>query len=634
MKKFFLLLLLIMVPAAVHAQGEQKAFFSQPRTGDFPRITLNLGVYDANGDFVSGLEEKDVELKENNLFRPIENLQELETGMQMVFAWNISPPFAIRDEVGTSRYDYVRDQLVEWAVSLPPGSEDDLSLISNDGLESTHLSDPAEWAALLADHESEPRETASNLNVLSQAIEIASDPPPSEGMEMGVFLITAPPSPEGAAALQSLTALAVENRVRIYVWMVSSPAFFDSEGSRQLEKSARETDGAFFAFSGDQSLPDPEDYFDPLRNKYRLTYRSQISSPGTHLLEAVIQAGGEVITARREFALDIQPPNPIFVSPPLKITRVNPDPDQEDLDPADYLPRQYPLEVIIEFPDGYPREIRESVLYVDGTPHQTNTEPPFDSFQWDVRDYDTTQTHDLQVKAEDELGLVKFSIEIPVDVIVISPEPRVRNIFKENPRPFIILGGIILAAFALLLLFISGRIQPKTFPSRRKAHRQAPTVPIPRPEGKSPPGRSRIRELFSTIKNSLRRKTIQEGSPVIKAALQPYSPEAKNRFNKEIPVYNTGIRVGKASALADLVLVEDSISDLHARIEYLSPHTFEITDQGSISGTWVNYQEVEKGGAILENGDIIHFGNVGFLFILKDPETSNKGIVIHEEHEL
>jgi pSer/pThr/pTyr-binding forkhead associated (FHA) protein len=52
---------------------------------------------------------------------------------------------------------------------------------------------------------------------------------------------------------------------------------------------------------------------------------------------------------------------------------------------------------------------------------------------------------------------------------------------------------------------------------------------------------------------------------------------------------------------------------------------FRLADEGSTAGTWVNYTPVSHEGTRLEHGDLIHFGRVGYRFMLKEPRRAQTG---------
>ena len=74
---------------------------------------------------------------------------------------------------------------------------------------------------------------------------------------------------------------------------------------------------------------------------------------------------------------------------------------------------------------------------------------------------------------------------------------------------------------------------------------------------------------------------------------------------------------------------EPSITDLHARLRKLEDGRFMILDEGSLAGTWVNYDPVSTEGTILEHGDIIHLGRIGLCVTYSDANRIPKLKVIN-----
>lgn len=628
-----LLCLTIFLPLIVKAQTGQRATLTPPQTENFPQMTSYLDVYDSAGDFLAGLTSEKITLTENGIPRPILGLEELAPGAQVVVAINLSPPFAIRDATGQSRFERLKQTLIDWGNNLPPENTDDLSIITNDGIEKTHLSSPRLWTFTLENYLPEPRETASNLNVFAHAIDLASDPLPQQAMKRVVFLITSTPTPEDVASILALMDRAQDNQVRVFAWLVSSPAFFDSAGAQQLRVTAEETGGAFFAFSGPEVLPSPEDYIAPLRGTYRLTYQSQITSGGGHTLDARIQSPAGEIATTTEFQLAIQPPNPIFVSPPIKITRENPTPENKSAKIITYTPTSQEIDVIIEFPDGHPRPLKETVLYVDGKEEAKNTAAPFDKFTWDLRQYEESETHYLEVSALDDLGLRKTSVATPIEVLVNKPEIQIESIrkinevVKEYQVTVISLGAVIVIAVVFLILLLRGNIRPKAFQRSEKTTAKLDVKKEEPEEATAPTVTEKTTAWINRFSWPQPKKDTKQAS----ATLEPISEQAQKLFPEPISVYNAEETFGKEASSATILLKESSVNALHARLEFISENTFKLSDEGSVAGTWVNYQPIGEEGSILQHGDIVHIGRVGFRFLVQDKSVHKEVIITSEE---
>ncbi len=620
----FTLCLILAWISPTSAQSGGYAEIAPPIYNQFPEVTTYLDVYHQDGTFMHGLSSSEITLIENGSQKSLKEFNELSPGIQLVITVNTAPPFAIQDITGTSRWDYLSNHFMEWLTESPDLKNDDLSIISNDGLETTHVSREDEILETLERYQPQPRETSSNLNVLARAIDIASDPLSERGMKRVVLLLTPPPTPEEVAALQSITSRARERDIRIFTLLVSSPDFFTSAGAEQLQEMAQETKGSFFTFSGSEELPNLQDLFNSLRGTYLLSYESGIRSVGPHQLEISIETGEGQITTSRELAFSVQPPNPILVTPPSEIERKNPHPDQDDTPIQEYTPSLQPLEVIIEFPDGHPRPLQKTSLEVDGEVTQVNTNPPYDQFTWDLSQYERTQVHHLSIRAEDSLGLSKTSVQTPVKVIVNPPEPSMGNIFKQHPLGFLSLAGILVAAFALLFLISKGVIHPRSLLPAVPSKKTGKPSSTRRREGKEE-RTSHLGHLLSTKKSHGKERTKAF------AVLDSYNEEAKGLFSKKLHLTEKEISFGKDPHAVTTLIDHPSVSDLHARLSRKSDREFHLSDEHSQSGTWVNFQEIPQGYKVpIHNGDIIHFGKIGFRFELTRPGAKSE-IIITEE---
>ncbi len=207
---------------------------SPPETGEFPLMTVYFDVTERDGRLVADLLQDQVRLRENDVEQKILDFKSLTPGIQLVSALNISAPFAIQDITGKSRFDYISEALIEWGKHTPSSSPDNLSLITNDGLELTHMENRQDMITALENYSPLLRDIESNFDVLARAIEIASDSVDQQGMKRVVLLFTPPMTPEGSASIDSLISMAKESQVMVYTILVSSPAFFTSSGAQIL----------------------------------------------------------------------------------------------------------------------------------------------------------------------------------------------------------------------------------------------------------------------------------------------------------------------------------------------------------------------------------------------------------------
>lgn len=623
--------LLFVFTISARAQTGIDATLTQLQTESFPRIRAYLDVHDAQGGFVHGLQATDVRVLEDGYSLPVVDFGEVHPGVQMVIAINPGESFAIRNSLGLSRYDYLLDALVDWAKSRQGSTLDDMSLIATMSPEITHISNSMDLISVLGTYQVDARTVTPSLDTLVRAVDIAADSPPRPGMERTVLYITAPLQGDLAFGLQSITARANQQNVRIYVWWVASPDLFTSQTANLLLELTEQTKGQFFAFSGDEPIPNLENYLEPLRSIYQLTYDSRITSGGTHQLTVEIQHDGlRVETAIRSFDFDLQPPDPALLSPIIEILR-QPSPESRgnlrNTNSEDFIPKELDLQVLIDFPDGRTRPLISTGLYVDGALVDENTKPPFDRFTWNLDVYTVTGQHLLQVEASDNLGLTGTSIETLVQVIVDRPSESPFAFLSRQGSLIAVLIVLLSGAVLLLVLVMGGRIRPRALAMPRGIRNRRPksdpvTQPVP---AETKTSRRRLPGWVNRLQWPQRHL-----APKAFALLTQLS-DTDQASIKPISITVNELTFGRNPNQAMLVLDDPSVEPLHARLVRNEDDTFRLSDEGSVAGTWINYTPVSQEGAPLEHGDLIHFGRVGFRFIQREPRHIRKPVVTIDE---
>ncbi|MEA3351889.1 MAG: FHA domain-containing protein [Chloroflexota bacterium] len=606
------------VPA--NAQVIARAILSLPNTEAFPHITAYLNVYDGAGNFVHDLQAQDVNIVEDGHLIPVAELTELHNGAQFVVAINMGPVYAIKDNEGLTRYDRVKQSLSNWIGNYPSSATDDLSLLTNDGLSGLHYNNPVDWLSKLNTYEPNLDTSIPSLDVLTRAIEAASDPTTQDGMGRGVLLITPLPGQDSLAALPSLASMAKQGGVRVYIWVISSQAYFDSEGSTQLAEFAAKTGGQIFHFSGDENFPNIGNYVDQLRYFYKLSYESQITGGDTHQISARVNTPSlDIASDPIDYALSVQPPNPIFVSPPLQINRSSVTSENSLEDSTGYVPKQQLMEILIEFPDGFPRSLERTTLYVDGEIAAENSTPPFDSFSWDLSNYINTASHLIRVEAVDSLGLSSTSIEHKVEVTVQQPTQNVLSTIKQNR---LIVAGISAAFIAGILIFvlvIRGKIQPKmtgnlskqahTKPKKQADAKESASVSQPIPQ-ETKAQKKRLSQWMNRLSWPHHQETFDEDAYL--------EFDEDDEGEQRIPISQSELTFGSDPTLATVKLNDPSVDGLHARLRREENDDFYILDEGATAGTWVNYTPITSDGVKLKHGDVIHIGRIRSCFKLSD----------------
>ncbi|HEY69596.1 MAG TPA: FHA domain-containing protein [Anaerolineae bacterium] len=103
------------------------------------------------------------------------------------------------------------------------------------------------------------------------------------------------------------------------------------------------------------------------------------------------------------------------------------------------------------------------------------------------------------------------------------------------------------------------------------------------------------------------------------APLEPSAPGLQ-----AIPLTGAELNLGRDASLAAFPIEDPSVSPLHARLIRSASGRYLLRDQGSVAGTWVNYEAVSEQGRELKHGDVIHLGRVAFRFQLKNPPPERK----------
>ncbi|MBV6397029.1 MAG: hypothetical protein HFACDABA_02633 [Anaerolineales bacterium] len=608
----FVLSSLISSPAS--AQNAAYVEIDAPDTSGFPTVSTVLDVYDASGQFVSGLSLADVTMREDDSARPVDELTEYPVGAQIVVAFNTGPALGVRDGQGITRYQKIQRAIETWSRALDEKKGDDLSLVSIAGLISAH-SGPLEFSAALSAFQPEFRASTPNIQTLSIAMDAALASTPEVGMKRAILFVT--PHMEDANLAEALTSIgqrAMQGHVRIFIWLADSELNFNHSSIALFQTLTQQTGGSFVLFDN-SALPDPETYFTPLRNAYRLTYSSKLNTTGDHRLSAEVNLdGARIASAAQTFALNVQAPNPIITVLPAQITRRAPedDPFNEKI----LLPAQQAIEVIFDFPDGHQRPILSVTLFIDGQPAATNTSGALDKFTWDLSAYTESGQHTLRVEATDLLNLTGASLETPVLVQVVRPPVTPLTLLARYR--FVIVGSVIaIAGIILFGILASGRLRlPSARARREKKQRYADPLT-------QPVAIASIEPPTDPLKKTRRLKSANVESP---AALLRLTPDGEAASTLPIPIPADELTIGTDPVQASFILDEAVIAPLHARITHTS-EGYVISDPGSAAGTWVNYETVTREGYPLKHGDKVHLGGLLYRFVLKDPPSDSEPLV-------
>src|SRR5574340_367593 len=608
------------------AQSQAQAVLYPADASAFPIVSTFMDVFDASGRFVSGIQPDQVKTFEDGQPIPLKSLTETLVPLQLTVAINPGPVLATRDKLGAERFDGVLTALGTWVRALPADTADDMSLVSLSGPIISHAS-ARDWLVSLQAFRPDFRDTTPNLQTLQIAIQTVAVQAPRVGMKRAVLFVTPHmEDPDVDAQLAPLIEAANQNNVRVFVWFIDTELYTATASAAAFQSLAVQTGGAYFGATELQPYPDPESYFAPLRRLYALQYESTAKVGGEHTVSVEVTGqSGVVRSADQKFSIDLQPPNPIFVAPPLQILRRPPETDPYNADVL--LPVAQPLELIIEFPAGHPRPLVRTTLYVDGQIAGENTAEPFNAFVWDLNEYKDTAEHKLHVEAVDSLGLSRTSIEVPVTVTVLQP-PHGLSALIGRYRDSIIIGAVGFAALVLLLILFTGRLRHLFSLARQERATQADPLTQGVSAATATPTVARERTTQRTAAAASKTGR-RKAAPVVQAnaflrRLQPDPLAAPGETFKPadvapIPLASREITFGADPKQSSQVLDDPSLEGRHALITRNDNGDFFVVDAGTIGGTWVNFEPVGLEAHLLRHGDVIHFGQLAFRFELREP---------------
>lgn len=570
---------------------EQTIEIIEPDISNFPQIQYTLKVLDSNQQRLFGLEKDLFEILENDNVILLESLSEIYSGIHTILAINADKELDKRDDSGVSKYQKLLATIIDWQ-SMQEGREGDLwSLIVNQGRLSIRLDDRDNWLSAIENYQPDMRNAVGNLASLKAAIDSAA----LNDTEMDQVLLYITPALDNSQIdeLKTLTQHAVDKNLHVHTWMLGRESILFTDIGKALLDLAQKTNGSFFIYDGIQPNPDPAQYFYDLGSKYILKYKSKINTSGTHNATIRLNLDGEVVTTEGlSFYVDIQPPVPVFIEPPMILE------NEVLVEKSTVTPlnekASVKIEVAIDFPDGHPRSLRYIKLFVNDQLIQENRETPYGIFQWDYSNITEDTIGVLQVELEDELGLKVTSPPIPVEIKIkeIKPEPE--------GKEFLIPDWLLPVIFSMVAMIALGYTVGKIIDKKRIISNNPQRTP-----------NSKVM-VGSTNKKSIRKIKL----PAY-AILERISADGQLDQDNPIVIKDALTILGSNPIRANIRLTDPSISGVHARIKLLSNGKFFLSDMGSNAGTWLNNAPVSEAGTPLEDGDILKIGRVAFKISIK-----------------
>jgi hypothetical protein len=591
-------------PAA--AQEAPGIIVTTPDTSAYPLVSTSFRAYDEEGDFMRNIRPGELRVSENGATLPDYELELAQTGVRFFVAVNEGPTLANRFS-GVSRFDRIKTALFNWVAANPVDTTNAFSLVTNQGPLTFSSTDRADWQSALEAYQPDLKSMMPGMSSLSIAVDSALSVNLQDQKTSAVLFITPMPTESQFNGLQEIITRARSNGIHVFIWLIGPTDYAGLAQTLRLEQYAQDTGGRFFLFSGAEELPALRDWLEPLSYFYKLSYKTKANVSGEYQLVLKLTRGETSLeSAPVIYSYLISPPNPIFLSPPAEIVRSWTDAKKKS--DAVLTPNEVELEIMVEFPDGMPRDLAVSRFIVDGELEAEITSEPFTTFTWDISSYTESATHSVQVYIEDIAGLKGETIEIPVQVTVEDLSLGLMDRLLDLVNPVNIVVGVVLLAVVVGGLIVVIRAARRRIPGRKARQKPDPVTQPVSIEG--------TYTLSPEKPERVVRWPIIRGLGLAPARLlqkRSASPEGVE-YLLEIPLGKEELVIGSESKKADYVLLHPSVSPRHARIFKDAEGGYRIADAGSASGTWVNYAPVSTRGVSLEHGDLVQFGRLAYIF--------------------
>lgn len=545
---------------------------------NFPEIVLTYKGF--NLSEALPVDPTEIEIIEDGQTIVPTSLEEQYQGVHFAVALNPDSSLTIRG--GDSQpYNLAMIKALKTAGPEPENARNNrYSFFSNPEVSLVETEEYAAWAANFDDFETIPQSLSSSLSSLELAVSALEH----SGLDMDTVLVYITPYldyrllPEFYELVERAGKLGVETRV----WIVMSPRVVGSSYELEMQTALNSRGGTLTPLTGTETVPDPRDYMQGKGRNFKAHYQSKIRTSGEYQLQirADLEQSPTLQSIPATLTLDIQPTKLSFINLPntLEILYNN---------DGSFQPAQLPLEVLIEFPDGYPRSILDSTLFVNGERVSSNTMPPYGSFVLNLADYvDSTELR-LEVRLQDEFGLQGRTPIQTIALDVLKPETDRNGTWFSSPWLWI--GLVLLAGLVAFLIF------QMPFPKRKSPEEVKVSEPkIDKMVEKAPLSSPVLEKTFGNLT-----RLDSDQTP---------SAEKPHLLTKEI------ILIGRDPSLANLVLDDPSIEPLHAEIHFFADGRIRLTDFNSISGSYVNFKPVGSHGTPLQHADLVHFGTLLFRF--------------------
>ena len=483
--------------------------------------------------------------------------------------------------------------------------------------------------------------TTPLFDLLRFALKLFEDPVLPSGQERAIVVFSDGIDVTSTTDLSDALNLAAQLNIRVYPVMVGQEV---AEQRQNLEKLSTITDGQYFHLSSIENL-------DPLWQRLaaggqqrRLSYRSQQAKPSDVTVELTLPDGRTIAATSPIPGAQLRP---VTVEAVLALEgdKILKYADAYDTPLEQLAPAELGIGASFQWEDGYPRQLQK-MEYQVGELTETNNGPNFDEpYLFPIRTFDNG-TYTVRVRAFDELGMVgestpqNFTIEVirppaptptPDQTLVAEATNAVLLAAKSTEEAIAVLTREAEQAKALQaseaqVVEVQTQVQQMTWAtigsvalaviafayaiyilSSRDRRRQATQV---------------ITGTVAAVTEPFRRQrgVVNESQ----AKLVLVNDGGSTGMPATIPIQRGGVRIGRDPSVVNVPLADRRVSKLHCRIvEDGATGAFRLLDEGSTSGTYVNDQEVNINGHLLQNNDLISIGPLLYRFEMPGSISGN-----------
>lgn len=598
---FLVLVALVTVPSAFAQSGVGRLGITLVEVSAFPTVSVHLGITDADGYALTGLEKADFALYENDVPIPDFSVEVAEHPMLIGVVIDSAVTFNTW-EGGQARVEHAKEAarwLVDPQYARLTHVDDHVAIFAFEGGQPVRLVDFTYDLQLVLDQGINPVSTEGNqytalFDILRRAI---SETATRQGARRRALLVFSDGVDRTSGVeVDRVIQEAVDAHLLIYTVGLGADLAPDRPASAFLRRLADETGGRYMWYQPGRAGEEEEmnAFLDALvaqRAGYMLSYVSNQYEGNPEVRVAAQRAGTEA----EDTAIFEVPPLPPVVS-------------IDNLSHGQVLVEVFTIQPSIARTQ---RAIDRVEYYVDDNLVYTARAAPW-IFEWDTREYAASYTeaeaHTLRVVVCDigqqcsETSLT-VGTRLPVPTPTPTPLPTPVIIIGDSGgdgngtgalQLWISIGALVVALAALVILII--------FMRRSGIHTVGGVVAEVR-------RRTRVWRQRTGIMGG--------GKPAARRSLATLTVVSDMLKDTQFSLEESVVFLGREEERADIAFYWDQcVSGRHAKISQEGVQLY-IWDLNSTNGTWVNEQRVPRSlsegmqlneAVALRNGDMIRLG--------------------------